>query len=100
MIAARVLFREVWAGGSVLQDPGQQIGQFEAQGCNRSVCGELIKLVAKGHQLANKGLSKTRIIADLGLSQDPGLDGGAGRCIALTASGNGLEGSQSVGQES
>jgi hypothetical protein len=100
MIAARVRFSEVLAGGSVLFCPGQQIGQFKAQGRHTSVCGEPIKLGAKLDQLADKGLRKTRIFGDLGLSQDPGLDAGPGWCFAFTASGNGLEGSQSVGQES
>ena len=100
MIAARVRFIEVRARGSVLVDPCQQIDQFEAQGRHRSVYGEPIQLASKPHQLTDKGLRKIRIFGDLGLSQNPGLDGGAGWCLALTASGNGLEGSQSVGQES
>jgi hypothetical protein len=100
MIAARNRLSDVWAGGAVLLYPDQQVGQFETQWRHRSVRREPIKLGPKPHQLADKGLGKSRIFGDLGFSQDPGSDGGAGWCFAMAASGNGLEGSKSVGQES
>ena len=76
MIAVRFWFSEVWDRRPVRFDPDQQIVQFETKWRYGSILGEPIQQGAKPDQFADKGLGKTRIFGDHGLSQDPGLDAG------------------------